>query len=133
MISQLILISGSLTDAELADLGEPPKLFTAAQGDANRVEATAHMAGAAPSLAADRHTAHRLGRDKARWQLADPDSAASSVGPCQRTRYVRLSTPGPARSSRTDSITSRPASITSERTRASVTKLSRIGARPRRL
>lgn len=32
-VDQLIVISGTMTDAELADLGEPPKLFVAAEGD----------------------------------------------------------------------------------------------------
>jgi hypothetical protein len=43
-IDQLITISGDLSDLDLADLGEPPKLFTAAEGDASAVAATHRMA-----------------------------------------------------------------------------------------
>jgi hypothetical protein len=32
-LDQLVFISGALDDADLPDLGEPPKLFVAAEGD----------------------------------------------------------------------------------------------------
>lgn len=44
---QLILVSGDLTDAELADLGEPPKMFIAAEDDPAGSDLAAHMAEAA--------------------------------------------------------------------------------------
>ena len=46
-LDQLILITGALTDAELADLGEVPKLFAAAEGDPDGAETATHMADTA--------------------------------------------------------------------------------------
>ncbi len=43
VLDQILLISGALTDAELAALGEPPKLFVASEGDAGGVAAATHM------------------------------------------------------------------------------------------
>jgi len=42
-IDQLITISGDLSDLDLADLGEPPKLFTAAEGDTAAASAAQRM------------------------------------------------------------------------------------------
>lgn len=42
-LDQIVLISGSLTDAELTALGEPPKLFVASEGDADGQAAATHM------------------------------------------------------------------------------------------
>ena len=46
-IDQLITISGDLSDLDLADLGEPPKLFTAAEGNAADAAAAERMTDAA--------------------------------------------------------------------------------------
>jgi hypothetical protein len=43
VLDQIVLISGALTDAQLAALGEPPKLFVASEGDAGGVAAATHM------------------------------------------------------------------------------------------
>lgn len=43
-IDQLILVSGDLTDADLATLGEPPKLFVASAGDEAGATRAEHMA-----------------------------------------------------------------------------------------
>jgi len=43
-IDQLILVSGELTDADLAALGEPPKLFVASAGDEAGATAAVRMA-----------------------------------------------------------------------------------------
>lgn len=43
VLDQIVLISGALTDAELATLGDPPKLFVASEGDAAGVAAATHM------------------------------------------------------------------------------------------
>ena len=42
-IDQVITISGALSDLDLADLGEPPKLFTAAEGDVAAAAAAERM------------------------------------------------------------------------------------------
>lgn len=42
-IDQLITVSGDLSERDLADLGEPPKLFTAAEEDANAAVAAERM------------------------------------------------------------------------------------------
>ena len=42
-IDQLVAISGDMSDLDLADLGEPPKLFTAAEGDATAAAAAQRM------------------------------------------------------------------------------------------
>jgi hypothetical protein len=42
-IDQLVTISGDLSDLDLADLGEPPKLFTAAEGDTAAAAAADRM------------------------------------------------------------------------------------------
>lgn len=47
MPRQLILISGYLTDDELAVMGEPPKLFVAAKEDAAGAAGATHIAEAA--------------------------------------------------------------------------------------
>ena len=44
---QLIVISGALTDTDLATLGEVPKLFVAAEGDTGGADAATHMASVA--------------------------------------------------------------------------------------
>ncbi len=42
-IDQVVAISGDMSDLDLADLGEPPKLFTAAEGDATAAAAAERM------------------------------------------------------------------------------------------
>lgn len=42
-LDQIVLISGALTDAELAALGDPPKLFVASEGDPDGTAAATHM------------------------------------------------------------------------------------------
>jgi hypothetical protein len=42
-LDQIVLISGALTDEELAALGDPPKLFVASEGDADGMAAATHM------------------------------------------------------------------------------------------
>lgn len=46
-IDQMVAISGDLSDLDLARLGEPPKLFTAAEGDAPAAAAAERMTDAA--------------------------------------------------------------------------------------
>ena len=43
MLDQIVPISGALTDAELAALGDPPKLFVASEGDGAGVAAATHV------------------------------------------------------------------------------------------
>jgi hypothetical protein len=43
VVDQLVAISGDMSDIDLADLGEPPKLFTAAEGDAAAAAAAERM------------------------------------------------------------------------------------------
>jgi hypothetical protein len=47
VVDQLILVSGDLTGAQLVGLGEPPKLFVAAEGDATGAAAAEAMTDAA--------------------------------------------------------------------------------------
>jgi hypothetical protein len=42
-LDQIVLISGVLTDEQLAALGDPPKLFVASEGDADGMAAATHM------------------------------------------------------------------------------------------
>lgn len=42
-LDQIVLISGALTDEELAALGDPPKLFVASSGDAEGMASATHM------------------------------------------------------------------------------------------
>jgi hypothetical protein len=46
-LDQIILISGALTDDELAALGDPPKLFVASEDDEDGMAAATHMVEAA--------------------------------------------------------------------------------------
>lgn len=61
-LDQLIAISADMSDLDLADLGEPPKLFTAAEGDATAAAAaermTDHAAGDWNALLLVAGTAH---------------------------------------------------------------------------